>query len=127
ALMRRLDDLLLRERLGMHTGASKKRIWHGMLLLDLDRFDKFNMARGSAWGDALLSAVGLKLVSVVGDSAWVARYSGDQFAVVLENIGFGRTAARQQVHAVAQLVQSAITHVTLANSPETVATSFGIG
>ena len=127
ALMHRLDELLLRARLGMQPGSDHPRTWHGMLLLDLDRFNKFNMARGSAWGDAVLSAVGLKLVSVVGEQAWVARYTDDQFAVVLENIGADRAEARLQAYAQALAVQSALTSVSVFEGRESVAISFGVG
>lgn len=127
ALMHRLDELLLRARLSMQPDADIPRTWHGMLLVDLDRFDKFNMARGSAWGDAVLSAVGLNLVSVVGEQAWVARYTDDQFAIVLENIGTGRSEARLQAYAQALALQAALTSVSVFEGRELVPISFGVG
>ena len=126
ALTRKLDELLLQARMNWQPRPDKH-VWHGLLLLDLDRFDKFNMARGSVWGDALLSAVGLKLVSILSDRGWVARYTDDQFAVVLESIGKSRSQARLEAYSVAMVVQSALTRVTLFDGKESVATSFGIG
>lgn len=128
ALARKLDELLQAQGSEQPEHDSHgPPVLHGLLLLDLDRFDKFNMARGSAWGDALLSALGLKLASVVGEDAWVARYTDDQFAVVLESIGYSRSEARLQAYSVAMVVQSALTHVTVLDGQDSVATSFGIG
>lgn len=126
ALARKLDELLLRARVNWQP-SGEQQLWHGLVLLDLDRFDKFNMVRGSAWGDALLSALGLKLVSVLGDRAWVARYTDDQFAVVLEHIGSCRSEARLQAYSVATEVQSLLTSVTVFDGLESVPVSFGVG
>lgn len=126
ALTRKLEELLQQARASWQAG-DEKRAWHGLLLLDLDRFGKFNMARGSAWGDAVLNAVGMKLVSVLHDRGWVARYTDDQFAVVLENTGPTRSEARLNAYTVALELQSALASVSVFNGQEIVSTSMGIG
>jgi diguanylate cyclase (GGDEF)-like protein len=53
-----------------------------LLLLDLERFGVVNKAHGHAAGDALLAAVGERLLAVAGDERPVGRLGGDEFAVI---------------------------------------------
>ncbi len=54
-----------------------------LLLLDLERFGIVNKAHGHAAGDALLAAVGERLLLVAGAEHPVGRLGGDEFAVIL--------------------------------------------
>ena len=54
-----------------------------LILLDLDGLKQVNDKLGHLAGDALLSAVGQTLNSVAAAAGKVARYGGDEFAVVL--------------------------------------------
>lgn len=53
-----------------------------LLLLDLDHFKEVNDTLGHAMGDALLSAVALRIAAQVGEECLVARFGGDEFAVL---------------------------------------------
>ncbi len=54
-----------------------------LLLLDLDRFQAFNDAQGPRAGDDLLQAVGVLLRSTLRAHDIVARFGGDEFAVLV--------------------------------------------
>ncbi len=69
---RRLDRSLARDR---------ERV--AVLLVDLDDFKAINDRHGHAAGDALLVAVGARLVRAAGPAATVARLGGDELAVLL--------------------------------------------
>ncbi len=58
----------------------------GVLFLDLDRFKDINDSLGHAAGDRILRAAAVRLQDTVGPQHTVARLSGDEFTILLENL-----------------------------------------
>lgn len=65
-----------------------------LLYLDLDGFKPVNDRHGHAAGDAVLKKIAAVLVGNVRASDVVARIGGDEFAVLLWNVGGAEAAAK---------------------------------
>ncbi len=79
---------LLEERLQEALAASARSGRYGaLLLLNLDNFKSVNDARGHAAGDALLQQVASRLAAAVREGDTLARLDGDQFVVLLQELG----------------------------------------
>ncbi|MGH9249773.1 MAG: GGDEF domain-containing protein [Acidimicrobiales bacterium] len=72
--------VLLRERLG-----ALLRNGHrvALIFVDLDGFKRVNDAHGHAAGDRILVEAARRLQRTAGPDAFVARYGGDEFAIVI--------------------------------------------
>ncbi len=57
-----------------------------VLLLDLDRFQQLNEARGHAFGDRVLAVCATALTRAVRPQDTVGRFGGDEFVVVCEDV-----------------------------------------
>ncbi len=79
-----------------------------MLFVDLDRFKEVNDSEGHAAGDALLRALALRLRHLVRESDTVARIGGDEFVILLDQVG-----DPADVEVVAQKVRDALAEPVL--------------
>jgi diguanylate cyclase (GGDEF)-like protein/PAS domain S-box-containing protein len=91
----------------VHLSATANSSQYSILLLDLDHFREVNAAFGHAVGDGVLVAVARRLQRLVGAPAMVARWSGDQFVILLPNSG--RIAAEDLAERVLQLFEQPFT------------------
>jgi diguanylate cyclase (GGDEF)-like protein len=74
-----------------------------VLLLDLDEFKAINDTLGHDAGDALLSAVAVRLTRIVPNRGIVARLGGDEFAIVVPDaLEVGRITTRSILAALRQ-------------------------
>jgi diguanylate cyclase (GGDEF)-like protein len=76
----------------------------GVVLLDLDDFKHVNDSLGHLAGDRLLQAVAQRLRSSIRESDTLARIGGDEFALVLPDVGSEEDATVfvEKLHAVLQ-------------------------
>ena len=88
------NRLLLKDRLTQAMGlAQRRRHKLAVLFLDVDRFKHTNDSLGHAIGDRLLQAVAQRLVACVRTSDTVSREGGDEFVILLSELGRSRDAA----------------------------------
>jgi diguanylate cyclase (GGDEF)-like protein len=86
-----LDDLLRR---AMRRVKRQPEYTFAILFVDLDRFKQVNDTLGHATGDRVLAEVAKRLQTCVRPGDVVTRLAGDEFCVLLDDIGDGRDATR---------------------------------
>jgi diguanylate cyclase (GGDEF)-like protein len=82
----------------------------GVLFLDLDGFKLINDTYGHDAGDLLLQVVAKRIKTCVRDSDTVARMGGDEFTVIISNIGIA-----ENINLVARKIIDAISAPILLN------------
>ena len=68
------------------TQATRRRTYVAVLFLDLDHFKLVNDSLGHGAGDELLIALGARLVEHLRPSDTVARFGGDEFCVICDDL-----------------------------------------
>jgi diguanylate cyclase (GGDEF)-like protein/PAS domain S-box-containing protein len=109
--MDRLQHALVR-------GTRRQEHSFGVLFLDLDRFKVINDGLGHSIGDQLLAAVARRIESCLRPGDTVARFGGDEFAVLLEDVDGSAGATR-----VAERIQFQLTKPFLLEGHEVFATA----
>ncbi len=84
-----LNRSLLRDRLRhAMTRANRNRRLIALLLLNINRFKEINDELGYEAGDVLLAQAGAAIRRCLRDSDTVARWGGDEFIALVEDLGF---------------------------------------
>ena len=93
---------LLIERLGQSLAAARRSGLHAALVvLDLDNFKTLNDTLGHERGDVLLIQVAQRLRKVLRETDTIARFGGDEFVVLLQQLDASEPIAVSQAGAVA--------------------------
>ena len=87
------NRLLLGDRITQAISMSRRQFKHlAVLFLDLDGFKPINDSLGHAIGDKLLQMVAQRAVACVRRSDTVSRHGGDEFVVLLPEVGDAKDA-----------------------------------
>ena len=117
------NRLLFRDRITIalaHARRSNRTV--AVMFLDLDDFKVVNDTLGHTIGDRLLQATAVRLVNSVRAEDTVARMGGDEFTVLLADVGDGRGAST-----VARKILDAIHHpVNIDGHELSITTSIGL-
>lgn len=100
---------LLNNRLSQTIAASKRSGAYGALMfLDLDNFKPLNDNYGHDVGDLLLIEVGKRLTQCIREVDTIARFGGDEFVVLLNELGSQEGAAISVANQVAEKFRIAL-------------------
>jgi diguanylate cyclase (GGDEF)-like protein/PAS domain S-box-containing protein len=97
-LMDRLQQVL--------ASSARKPKLAALMFLDLDRFKQLNDSHGHDAGDQMLVQVAQRLCASVRAIDTVSRVGGDEFVVLLQDLGDSVTQAREQAQKVGQKILS---------------------
>jgi len=112
--IRKLEDVLIRSR------AESKPV--ALLFIDIDDFKVINDSLGHKAGDDLLKEVSRRIVTQFSRSETVARYGGDEFVIILENVISDMDVAE----AASQLVCALNTPYTIMSRTMSMSVSVGV-
>jgi diguanylate cyclase (GGDEF)-like protein/PAS domain S-box-containing protein len=97
---------LLNDRLRQSMAASKRSGLYGALMfLDLDNFKPLNDLHGHDVGDLLLIEVADRLKRCVREIDTVARFGGDEFVLILNELAAGEAESTQQAGQIAEKIR----------------------
>ncbi len=65
-----------------------------VVMIDLDRFGQINAFHGAQAGDTLLAMIGERIVREIGPQDMVARTAGDEFCLILGDVGISNDVLR---------------------------------
>jgi diguanylate cyclase (GGDEF)-like protein len=84
-----------------------------LLLLDIDEFKSLNDGSGHLHGDQVIKIVAELVWTCVGDHGFAARYGGDEFAVLLPEVG------HETARAIAEQIRSEVSCYAFPQGPVT--------
>jgi diguanylate cyclase (GGDEF)-like protein/PAS domain S-box-containing protein len=100
---------LLEDRFSRAMFASKRsQHYCGLLFIDLDNFKPLNDVHGHDAGDTLLVEVARRISGCVRAMDTVARFGGDEFVVILDELDVDREQAVKQAGVVAEKIRIAL-------------------
>lgn len=101
---------MLSDRLRLAMAATRRSDRYGALMfLDLDNFKHVNDAHGHGVGDLLLQEAARRIVECVREIDTVARFGGDEFVVVLNELDRAKDQSAAQAFMVAEKIRARLT------------------
>lgn len=102
---------LLNDRLAQAMAASRRSGCYGaVMFLDLDNFKPLNDVHGHKVGDALLIEAASRLRMCIREMDTVARFGGDEFVVILNELNKSREESLVQAGLVAEKILVTLSH-----------------
>lgn len=100
---------LLLEHLEKSLSHTKRTDTYGsVFFLDIDHFKNINDTYGHDIGDTLLKAVATRLRSIMREEDTIARFGGDEFVILIENIGNASSIAALHSKTIATTIHKAL-------------------
>lgn len=90
------------------TGLHNQPKYNALIVINIDRFTNLNEARGLAFGDVLLVAFSQRINALLRTEDTLARLSGDEFAILLNDLGNKRDEASVRVMSVVSNIPEAL-------------------
>ena len=107
--------------------AQQLQIYGALIFIDLDQFKQLNDSFGHDAGDMLLVQVARRLLDCTRQNDTVSRLGGDEFLILLENLGDNSEQAKAQTLSVAKKI---LTHINkpfdLVHGTYTIGASIGV-
>jgi diguanylate cyclase (GGDEF)-like protein/PAS domain S-box-containing protein len=100
--------LLLDRFLRARSVSARSNYYGAVLFLDMDRFKTLNDTLGHDHGDLLLIEVAQRIQSCVREVDTVARFGGDEFVVLLEEVDTSAEQASQKVALIAEKIRAVL-------------------
>jgi diguanylate cyclase len=102
--------------------ADRTRQWMGLMFIDLDGFKQINDELGHEAGDTLLREIANRLNTLTRQTDTVARFAGDEFVVLLENM-----PEKQHAELVAEKILISLREpVLIGGQPRQISCSLGL-
>lgn len=100
---------LLNDRLSQAVAASKRNShYYALMFIDLDNFKSLNDTHGHEIGDLLLIEVANRLKGCVREIDTVARFGGDEFVVMLNDLDADKAESTSEAGIVAEKIRLAL-------------------
>ncbi|MBV5278047.1 MAG: diguanylate cyclase [Campylobacteraceae bacterium] len=110
---------LLGDRLALSMASSKRTgCYSALMFLDLDNFKSLNDTYGHGIGDLLLIEVAERLKSCVREIDTVARFGGDEFIVILNDLNKDKMQSISQAKNIAEKIRSLLSKPYLLSIPK---------